>query len=696
MPKVIWILSVIGLSCSTVSAPLSPDAPAAPAKPSTGTGTVPEKTLGFRLPALFGDHMVLQQLRETPLWGWDRPAQTVTVSIGEQARSARAAADGRWEVTLPALPAGGPHTIVVVGSETRRIDDVLVGDVWLASGQSNMEFELGRASDAAAAIAEARRPEIRMFTVKRHTAGAPAVDVEGVWHVSTPETAPRFSAVAYFFAETIQTTLGFPVGVIHSSWGGTPAEAWTSRTALAARPETKPLADRYKAGATPEAQAEYERAKAAWRARVYCKDPGNKGLGLFYAERELDDSRWKELEVPGIWQERGLAINGAVWFRHPFVVEAKHAQADFELELGPIDDFDETYVNGEKVGGIGPENPDAWRTPRRYLIPNAYLHAGRNVIAVRVFDHFGGGGFHGASNELRVFPAGSAAEAQSLSGAWRYHVEWSVPYPKELLGQEPKPPAGPNDQNSPGVLFDGMIAPLVPFGLRGAIWYQGESNVGRAAEYRALLPTLIADWRGRFRNDFPFYIVQLANFLERRPAPTESAWAELRDAQAKVSESVPGAGLAVTIDIGEGADIHPKNKRDVGKRLALLALAKTYGKAIEHSGPTVQVVRREPGKLVVVFGHADGGLRLAGKTKKVTGFAIAAADKKFVWADARLDGSSVVLSNKLIEEPVFVRYAWADNPEANVVNKENLPAAPFEAEGKVYVGGIARPRESAR
>jgi sialate O-acetylesterase len=318
------------------------------------------------------------------------------------------------------------------------------------------------------------------------------------------------------------------------------------------------------------------------------------------------------------------------------------------------------------------------------------------VIAVRVFDHFGGGGFHGAPHELRVFPSGRAAEAQSLAGAWRYLVEWSVPFPKELLGQEPKPPAGPNDQNSPGVLFDGMIAPLVPFGLRGAIWYQGESNVGRAAEYRALLPTLIADWRGRFRNDFPFYIVQLANFLERRPTPTQSDWAELRDAQAKVAESVPGTGLAVTIDIGEGADIHPKNKRDVGTRLALVALAKTYGKAVEHSGPTVQVVRREPGKLVVVFGHADGGLRLADKAKKATGFAIAGADRKFVWAETQLDGSNVVLSNKLVKEPIFVRYAWADNPEANLVNAENLPAAPFEAEGKVYAGGVARPRETTK
>jgi sialate O-acetylesterase len=599
-------------------------------------------------------------------------------------------------VMLPALPAGGPHTLVVAGSETRRISDVLVGDVWLASGQSNMEFELGRASGAATAVAEARRPALRMFTVRHHTAGAPAVDVEGAWQVSTPETAPRFSAVAYFFAEKIQTTVGFPVGVIHSSWGGTPAEAWTSRTALAARPETKPLADRYVAGATPEVQAEFERAKAAWRERVYCKDPGNKGVGLFYAEREINDSKWKELEVPGIWQERGLAINGAVWFRRAFVVEAKHAQADFELELGPIDDFDETYVNGEKVGGIGPENPDAWRTPRRYRIPNAYLHTGRNVVAVRVFDHFGGGGFHGSPNELRVFPAGRAAEAQSLAGAWRYLVEWSVPHPKELLGQEPRPPAGPNDQNSPGVLFDGMIAPLVPFGLRGAIWYQGESNVGRAAEYRALLPTLIADWRGRFRNDFPFFIVQLANFLERRPAPTDSAWAELRDAQAKVAESVPGAGLAVTIDIGEGADIHPKNKRDVGIRLALVALAKAYGKAVEYSGPTPKFVSREPGKIRVGFDHAGGGLRLAGNTKKVTGFAIAGADRKYVWADARLDGSSVVLTSRDVKEPRFVRYAWADNPEANLVNAENLPAVPFEAEASEFVGGIARPRETPK
>jgi sialate O-acetylesterase len=251
------------------------------------------------------------------------------------------------------------------------------------------------------------------------------------------------------------------------------------------------------------------------------------------------------------------------------------------------------------------------------------LHPGKNVVAIRVFDHFGGGGLHGAPGELRVFPLGRASEAQNLAGAWRYLVEWSVPYPKDLLGKEPKPPAGPNDQNSPGVLFDGMIAPLVPYGLRGAVWYQGESNVGRAQEYRALLPTLISDWRGRFKNDFPFYVVQLANFLERRPTPGDSAWAELRDAQAKVAESVPGSGLAVTIDVGEASDIHPKNKRDVGQRLALVALAKTYQKPLEYSGPVVQSVARDQAKLRVVFSRAEGGLKLSGTSGRPVGFAIA-------------------------------------------------------------------------
>jgi sialate O-acetylesterase len=638
------------------------------------------KPVAFAVPALFTDHMVLQRDRPNPIWGFDKPGQALSVSIDGNAQSVRADERGRWRATLPAFPAGGPHVITVQGSETRRIEDVLFGEVWLASGQSNMEWPLARAADAEKVIPAASQTALRMFTVEKATAAEPAFDVKGTWQVSSPETAPRFSAVAYFFAEKVRSTLGVPVGIIHSSWGGTPAEAWTSRAALASRPETKPLAERYAAVMSAEAEQAYQRAKQEWHHKVYCKDPGNKGFSLRYADAEFDDSKWQELKAPGIWQDQGLAINGAVWLRRAFDVKAADVKGDFELELGPVDDFDETYVNGRKVGGLGPDKPDAWSTPRRYRVPAAVLKPGRNVVAVRVFDHFGGGGFHGAPSEMRVFPSGRPAAAQSLAGTWKSFVEWSVPFPKDLLGKEPQPPAGPSNQNSPGVLFDAMIAPLVPYGFRGAIWYQGESNVGRAAEYRVLLPTLIADWRSRFGSEFPFYVVQLANFLARSPAPQESAWAELRDAQAKVAGGVPGVGLAVTIDIGEGADIHPKNKRDVGERLARVALAKTYEKPVEYSGPVLQLAKLEGRKLRLLFAHATGGLKLTPGAKKPVGFALAGADKKFVWADAKLDGTSVVLTAKGVSEPRWVRYAWADNPEVNLVNADGLPAVPFEAE----------------
>jgi sialate O-acetylesterase len=643
---------------------------------------VEAKPVAFAVPALFSSHMVLQRDRPNPVWGWDRPGTSVTVSLDDASQSVTADQRGSWKVVLPPRAPGGPHTLTIAGTETRRFDDVVFGEVWLASGQSNMEFELGRASDAVVTLAGANRPNFRMFTVRRATAAAPLSDVVGSWQVSTPEIAPRFSAVAYYFGVKIQEALNVPIGIIHSSWGGTPAEAWTSRSALAARPETKPLADRFGTEQSPDAEQRYERAIAEWKSKVYCKDPGIQGMAQRFAELEFDDAKWQELEVPGLWQEKGLAINGAVWFRRSFVTKQEDLKNDFELELGPIDDFDVTYVNGQKVGGLGSDNPDAWSTPRKYRIPKSALRAGKNVIAVRVFDHFGGGGFHGAPNALRVFPVGRVEMAQSLAGKWRYFVEWSVPHPGKLLEQEPRPPAGATNQNSPGVLFDGMIAPLVPYGLRGAIWYQGESNVGRAVEYRALLPTLIGDWRARFGSDLPFYIVQLANFLPRKHEPGDSAWAELRDAQAAVATSVPRSGLAVTIDIGEASDIHPRNKRDVGERLALVALAKTYEKPGEYSGPVVESVRSEKGKLRVTFTHADGGLSLAGKGKKPAGFAIAGADRKFVWANAKLDKNAVVLSSKDVKEPRFVRYAWADNPEANLVNSAKLPAGPFEAEVK--------------
>lgn len=681
MRKVAWVGFVACFGCSSGSPQKGAESP----EPVPAAAPVPvpvpqTPAASFTLPALFAEHMVLQRDRKNPIWGTDRPGQVVRVSLDDKEQSVQADAKGAWRAELPALPTGGTHVIAVVGSETRRITDVLVGDVWLASGQSNMEFELARASDAATVIPAAKRPEIRMFTVQRQTAAAPAPNVQGAWQVASPDTTPRFSAVAWFFAEKVQSTLGIPIGVIHSSWGGTPAEAWTSRSALAARPETKPLADSYATQVTPESDAAYQRAKQEWHDKVYCKDPGNQGLALHYADIEFDDSKWKEMDVPGLWQDQGLGINGAVWFRRTFDVKKADASSDVELELGPVDDFDETYVNGKKVGGLGPENPDAWRTPRKYRVPSALLKTGRNVIAVRAFDHFGGGGFHGAPSEIRVFPSGRPQASQPLAGRWRYLVEWSVPYPKALLGSEPRPPAGPNNQNSPGVLFDGMIAPLVPYGLRGAIWYQGESNVGRAAEYRVLLPTLIADWRTRFGSEFPFYIVSLANFLARSPNPGDSAWAELRDAQSYVAKAVKDSGLAVTIDVGQGDDIHPTNKRDVGQRLALVALAKTYGKPVEYSGPAFESVKAAGSKLEVTFGHAEGGLVLAPQAKQPLGFAIAGADKRFVWADAKLAGNKVLLSNQAVKEPRWVRYAWADNPEVNLINRAGLPAVPFQAE----------------
>jgi sialate O-acetylesterase len=647
--------------------------------PSTSDAPAAKTAAGFHLPALFGDHMLLQRDRENAIWGHDAAGQGVTVTLDGHTRTTTAGADGRWQLLLPALPAGGPHTLTIQGSELRRLSDVLVGEVWLASGQSNMEFDLARANDAVPAIAAAR-PEMRLFTVAQRTSGEPQSDVTGAWQVATPETAPRFSAVGYFFAQKLYATLNVPVGVIHASWGGTPVEAWTSRQALAARPSTRPVAERYQATVSAEANAEYERRRAEWHDRAFCKDPGNSGLARGFAAAAFDDSRWKELVAPGYWQEQGLAINGAVWFRRAFTVPAGGAATDFELELGAVDDFDETFVNGAKVGGLGPEKPDAWATPRRYRVPKALLRAGRNVIAVRVFDHFGFGGFHGAPTEMRVFPAGRPDAAESLAGRWRYFVEWSVPFPADLLRQEPVPPPGPNNPHSPGVLFDGMIAPLVPYGVRGAIWYQGEANVGRAAEYRELLPALIADWRARFGTELAFYLVQLANFQQKSQVPEESAWAELRAAQAATAASVPGTGLAVAIDIGEGADIHPKNKRDVGLRLALVALAKTYGQKLEYAGPTFASLKREGPKLRVSFTHADGGLRLANASTKVRGFAVAGADRRFAWADATLDGSSVVLSSPAVKEPRFVRYGWADNPDVNLTNGSALPATPFEAE----------------
>jgi sialate O-acetylesterase len=490
-----------------------------------GAGTV---FADIKLPAIIGDNMVLQQGEKVAIWGWADPGEEVMVGVSWHSMkwAVTANKDGKWSFKMTSPKVGGPYEMTLTGKNSITIKNILVGEVWVASGQSNMQWTVSNSANAEQEIAEANYPKIRLFYVTRKVADEPQSDCEGSWVECSPETVPDFSAVAYFFGRELYKQLDVPVGLIHTSWGGTPAEAWTRREVLKAMPECAPILKRY-----ADAVANYPNAKEEYEQKL---------------------AEWKEA--------------------------AAKAKAD----------------------GINP--------PRR-----------------------------------------------------------------------PGEPFGPGHPHSPAGLYNAMIAPLIPYGIAGAIWYQGESNAGRAYQYRTLFPAMIKNWRKDWGlGQFPFLFVQLANFMKTKPEPGDSAWAELREAQS-MTLALPNTGMAVIIDIGEADNIHPKNKQDVGKRLALWALANTYDKKLVYSGPIYKSMKVDGNSIVLSFDHVGGGL-IAKGGDELKGFAIAGADKKFVWADAKIEGDTVVVSSNEVSEPVTVRYAWADNPVCNLYNIEELPASPFRTD----------------
>ena len=481
-----------------------------------------------RLPAVIGDNMVLQRGEKISIWGWADPGEEVMTGVSWSQMKWAVTADkkGEWSFKMNSPKTGGPYKMTISGKNVIEIDNIMSGEVWVCSGQSNMQWTVQASNNAKEEIAAADYPNIRLFTVTRTVAPKPLADCEGTWASCSPETVPGFTAVGYFFGRELHKELNVPIGLIHTSWGGTPAESWTRREAL-------------------EADAEFEPILA----------------------RQAD-------------------------------IIAKYPQAYKEYE-GKVEEWKQAVEKAKAEGKKPPRGPGA--------------------------------------------------------------------------------PRGPEHPHSPAGLYNGMIAPLIPYGIQGAIWYQGESNAGRAYQYRKLFPAMITNWREDWgQGDFPFLFVQLANFMETKPEPGESAWAELREAQS-MTLSLPNTGMATIIDIGEARNIHPKNKQDVGKRLALWTLAQTYEKDLVYSGPLYKSMKVEGGKIRLSFDHVGGGLAArAGEALK--GFAIAGADRKFVWADAKIDGDAVVVGSEDVANPVAVRYAWADNPVCNLYNRENLPASPFRTD----------------
>ncbi len=617
---------------------------------------------------LFTDHMVLQRDRQNRIWGWDEPGTTISIEFHGKTNSATVEKDGKWQALLEPLAAGGPHTLTVRGTKEIIIKDVLVGDVWLCSGQSNMQWTVGASRDAAQEIAAAKHARIRLFSVPRKMAEEPQELLAAEWQECSPDTIGSFSAVGYYFGRSLHQELDVPVGLIHSSWGGTVAEAWVSAPALQRLPDFR---DALQAAPERIRQQNDPRNKPVTVAEWW-KSRGSPRLQGTWRTPQFEDTDWKTMELPKKWEQAVPELadfDGVVRFRRTFQVPEGVGSDGASLSLGKIDDIDTTWVNGKRVGSTS-----GWDSDRVYKIPRDLLQAGENVVAVRVFDSGQGGGFHGAQEAMSIHTT-SEETIISLAGEWKYESGRTA---KELGIY----PSGRNrrwpDPNIVTALYNAMISPLLPYEIRGAIWYQGESNAGRPQQYRPLLETLIGDWRNRFQNpQLPFFIVQLANFKQVQTQPVESGWAELRESQQRVAQADPLVGLAVITDIGEADDIHPRNKQDVGKRLALSALKIAYGRQLVDSGPTYAKHSVEGGLLRVDFENVGDGLAADGDLK---GFAIAGADGKFVWAEARIEGASVVLSSPEVEAPVHARYNWANNPIGNLYNSANLPAAPFRTD----------------
>jgi sialate O-acetylesterase len=625
---------------------------------------------------MFGDNMVLQRGKANRFWGWAKPGQAIRVEIAGQTATAVTGPDGRWQAEVKVPAPGGPYTVKITGPEQRVVlHEVLVGDVWLCGGQSNMELGLSRTRKGDDEIKSANHPEIRLFKVQQHVSYSPTAVLQGSWKICSPQTVAEgagFSAVAYFFGRDLQDELHVPIGLIQDCWGGTPAESWMSPETLHQLKDFDPLLteiERLHAKGGPE----YGSFLMHWLDEYDMGSQSNT-----WAAADLDDSGWKTVQVPGGFSELGVAdVPSLCWFRKEFTLPDPLPAGQAILCLGSIEKMDTAYLNGQWVGA------SSWvENPRVYAIKNGVLKPGRNVLAVRVFKLKPQGGFLAKPEGLRLVLGDQSVIP--LAGEWkgRLSVDARPPHPLPLTFE--------NYPTMPAILYEGMIQPVAPLAITGAIWYQGEANAERAYQYRTLLPAMIGDWRKLFgQGDFPFYIVSLPAFMPRRDQPGDDAWAELREAQALTARDVKNSGLAVTVDTGDPDNIHPKDKKVVGERLALCALAREYGKKISDAGPTFTSVEHLPGALKLHFSHTVGGLVVKGD--KLEEFAVAGRDRQWHWADAKVEGDSVVVSSPMVSDPQAARYAWQANPAATLYNGAGLPAVPFRTDNWPGITGNHKP-----
>jgi sialate O-acetylesterase len=622
----------------------------------------------IKLPRLVRDSMILQRDTKINIWGWAASGEKVNIKFNGKTYKTTTGKDGKWIIVLPAVKAGGPYTMDISGSNKISLKEILIGDVWICSGQSNMVHQMNiHDVTYAKDIVDANYPQIRHFWIPTLTSlQGPQEDLPtGFWKSAVGEDVRPFSAVAYFFARKIYEKYHVPIGLVNASVGGTPIEAWTSEEGLKDFPSLINTIQKNKDTAYVNGLARRAFGSNSNRTRQ-TQDKGLSGPKPWYDINYVPKG-WNTINIPGYWEDQGIRdLNGVVWYRKEIEVPSTMIGKPAKVFLGRIVDADALYINGKQVGNTTYQYPQ-----RRYNVPRDLLKAGKNVVVIKVTNTAGKGGF--VPGKPYCLFAGN--DTIDLKGYWQYKVgEVYEPRSGGFGG------GGINAQNQPAALYNAMVAPLINYTIRGFLWYQGEANTGRAEEYAKLQPAQIIDWRNKWKQgDLPFLFVQLPGFMDMSYLPSESQWATLREAQLK-SLSVVNSGMAVAIDLGEWNDIHPDNKKDVGERLALIAQKMVYGENIVYSGPLYQSAAIDGNKIVITFTNTGHGL-VTNDGEELHQFAIAGADKKFVWAKAVIEGDKVIVWHDDIEAPLFVRYAWSDNPDgANLYNKEGLPASPFRTD----------------
>ena len=627
------------------------------------------------LPKLFADHAVLQRDVEVPVWGWASPNEKITLQIAGQKLTTKADKDGRWALRLAPHPAGGPFDMTITGKNTLLLKDLLFGEVWLCTGQSNMQWTMREFGIKPDSIRDTSS-EIRVFRVDFDLDYFPKKDVKGGWwQKASVETVSGFTATGYLFGRDLHEHLKVPVGLISSNLGATSIETWMRAGALKPFPQFQEVLNKMEAPGKnfEQLNADLKTFRMQWDSAYYFKnDPG---IIQNWQDPSTDISDWKEMDIPNLWEDAGLAnYDGSVWFRREFDLPEGFQGENFNIALNQIDDSDIAWVNGVKIGeSFGNRN---WRN---YFFSANILKPKGNVLVVRIFDMGNKGGMY--TNAFWGNPI--------LVGKWKYKPGVQIDASKFI---QPNVPNG-SFFTHPTLLYNANIAPLQPYSIKGAIWYHGESNITRAAEYAELLPAMIKDWRQQWgQGDFPFLVVQLANYYPEQAQPAESEWAELRAAQIKAL-TLPNTAIVTAIDLGEADNIHPRNKQDLGIRLGLAARNIAYGEKVPSENPMYQTMAIDGNKIRIRFAAIGGGLVSKNKFGYLRGFAIAGADKQYHWAIAYLEGDTVVVFSPSVLQPVAVRYAWADNPgPLDLYNKAGLPALPFRTDdwtmftaGKVFL-----------